>query len=137
MLVYDDYVEALEVAVKKINQAAAEAAQAELLTYTCEEVADRISLYLNLQPNEDGIFEFDERLVSIGARIVSGVFTQSKTNIAGTSVDSQITSVSDNGQSISFGDATRNYLATVADGELFGGCVELLKPYRNFNVVSR
>lgn len=137
MLVYDDYVEALEVAVKKINQAAAEAAQAELLTYTCEEVADRISLYLNLQPNEDGIFEFDERLVSIGARIVSGVFTQSKTNIAGTSVDSQITSVSDNGQSISFGDATRNYLATVADGELFSGCAELLKPYRNFNVVSR
>ena len=137
MLVYDDYVEALEVAVKKINQAAAETAQAELLTYTCEEVADRISLYLNLQPNEDGIFEFDERLVSIGARIVSGVFTQSKTNIAGTSVDSQITSVSDNGQSISFGDATRNYLATVADGELFSGCAELLKPFRSFNVVSR
>lgn len=137
MLVYDDYVEALEEAVKKINQAAADAAQAELLTFTCEEIADRISLYLNLQPNKDEVLEFDERLVSIGARIVSGVFTQSKANIAGTSVDTQITSVSDNGQSISFGDATRNYLATVADGELFSGCAEILKPYRNFNVVSR
>lgn len=136
MLVYDDFVEKLKEATKVINQSAAEQSQAALLEYVCKEIADRISLYLNLKPNDDNDFEFDPRLVKIGARIVSGVFTQSKSNIAGTNVDTEIKSISDNGQSVTYGDATRNYLASVSDGELFGGCAALLKPFRMCNVVS-
>ncbi len=134
MLNYDDFVKSMAEQVGTINQDSAN--DAELLQYVCEEVADRISLYLNLRPNTDGGFEFDKRIVKIGVRIVSGIFTQTKANIAGTSVDTTIKSISDNGQSISYGDSTRNYLATASDGELFGGCIELLKPYRRAHVVS-
>ena len=134
MLNYDDFIEAMAEKVGIINQDSTN--DADLLKYVCEEVADRLSIYLNLRPNEEDIFEFDKRLVRIGARIVSGIFTQTKANIAGTSVDTTIKSISDNGQSISYGDSTRNYLATASDGELFGGCIELLKPYRRAHVVS-
>lgn len=134
MLNYDDFVKSMAEKVGIINQDSAN--DTTLLEYICEEVTDRLSVYLNLRPNEDNVFEFDERLVKIGARVVSGIFTQTKTNIAGTSVDTTIKSISDNGQSISYGDSTRNYLATASDGELFSGCVELLKPYRRIHVVS-
>lgn len=134
MLSYDDFVKSMAEQVGVINQDSAN--DTNLLQYACEEVADRISLYLNLRPNADGEYEFDERIVKIGARIVSGIFTQTKANIAGTGVDTTIKSISDNGQSISYGDSTRNYLATATDGELFGGCAEILKPYRRAHVVS-
>ncbi len=134
MLNYDDFVDSMAEKVGIINQDSAN--DTDLLKYVCEEVADRLSIYLNLRPNENKVFEFDERLVKIGARIVSSIFTQTKANIAGTSVDTTIKSISDNGQSISYGDSTRNYLATASDGELFNGCVELLKPYRRVHVVS-
>lgn len=134
MLNYDDFVKSMAEKVGIINRDSAN--DAGLLKYVCEEVADRLSIYLNLRPNENNVFEFDERLVRIGARIVSGIFTQTKTNITGTSVDTTIKSISDNGQSVSYGDSTRNYLATASDGELFNGCVELLKPYRRAHVVS-
>lgn len=137
MLDYDSFVEALKTATKTINEASADSDKDSLLTYVCQEIADRISVYLNLAPNVDNTFEFDQRLVKIGARIVSGVFTQTKTNISGETVDTSISSISDNGQSISYGNATRNYLATATDGELFGGFTELLKPYRRVHVVSR
>ncbi len=133
MLSKDDFIEELTQETKVINQASDIDVDAPILNYVCEEVADRISLYLNLQEPEI----YDDRLVKIGSRIASGIFTQTKANIAGTSVDTSIKSLSDNGQSITYGDATRNYLATVSDGELFGGCAELLKPYRRLNVVSR
>lgn len=134
MLNYDDFVESMAKQVGVINHDSAN--DTDLLKYACEEVADRISIYLNLRPNAEGEFEFDRRIVKIGARIVSGIFTQTKANISGTAVDTTIKSISDNGQSISYGDSTRNYLATVEDGELFGGCSELLKPFRRVHVVS-
>lgn len=135
MIVYEEFISDVTEAVKKINSSIT-ASEDDLLDYVAEEVADRVSVYLNLQPNEDNDYEFDERLVKIVARIVNGVFIQSKSGIGGT-VESQVTSVSDNGQSVSFGDKTKNYLASVEDGELFGGFTALLKTYRRCNVVSR
>lgn len=105
----------------------------DTLRYVVEEVADRISIYLNLGCNE----LFDKRLVKIAARIANGIFTQTNANISGENNDTEIKSISDNGQSITYGDKARNYLATATDGELFGGFAELLKPYRRINVVSR
>ena len=133
MLSKDDFIEQLIESTKTINQASNEDEDLELVEYVCQEITDRLSLYLNLRKPE----VFDERLVRVGARLCSGVFTQTKTNIAGISADTDIKSLSDNGQSITFGDSAKNYLATVSDGELFSGCAELLKPYRRIHVVSR
>ena len=133
MLSKDEFIEELIEATKTINQASSVEGEDELVDYVCQEITDRLSLYLNLRKPE----VFDERLVRVGARLSSGVFTQTKTNIAGISADTDIKSLSDNGQSITFGDSAKNYLATVSDGELFSGCAELLKPYRRIHVISR
>ena len=132
MISKDEFIDELIEATKTINQSSDVEGQELLVEYVCQEITDRLSLYLNLPKPEI----FDERLVKIGARIASGVFTQTNTNIAGTSSDTEIKSLSDNGQSITYGDSAKNYLATVTDGELFGGCAELLKPYRRIHVVS-
>lgn len=133
MFAYDEFIQKVMVATEDINKAVQK--DENLLEAVCEEVVDRLSLYLNL-PAKKTVMRFDARLVRITARIVSGIFTQSKANVAGDKDDTQITSISDNGQSISYGDKTKNYLATATDGELFGGCAELLKPFRRLNVVS-
>ena len=132
MISKDEFIDELIEATKTINQASSVEGEDELVDYVCREITDRLSLYLNLPKPE----VFDERLVRVGARLSSGVFTQTKSNIAGVSADTDIKSLSDNGQSITFGDSAKNYLATVSDGELFGGCAELLKPYRRIHVVS-
>ena len=129
----DEFIEKLTEATMTINHASSEEEDMELVDYICREITDRLSLYLNLRKPE----VFDERLVRVGARLSSGIFTQTKSNIAGVSADTDIKSLSDNGQSITFGDSAKNYLATVSDGELFSGCAELLKPYRRIHVVSR
>lgn len=133
MISKDEFIDELIEATKTINQASSAEGEDELVDYVCREITDRLSLYLNLPKPE----VFDERLVRVGARLSSGVFTQTKSNIAGISADTDIKSLSDNGQSITFGDSAKNYLATVSDGELFSGCAELLKPYRRIHVVSR
>lgn len=133
MISKDEFIDELIEATKTINQASSVEGEDELVDYVCREITDRLSLYLNLPEPE----VFDERLVRVGARLSSGVFTQTKSNIAGVSADTDIKSLSDNGQSITFGDSAKNYLATVSDGELFSGCAELLKPYRRIHVVSR
>ncbi len=70
------------------------------------------------------------------ARIASGMFNQTNANVEGGDADIAIHSISDNGQSISYSDKVKNYLATSEDGELFGGFAKLLAPYRRINVVS-
>lgn len=100
------------------------------------EVADRISLYLQLQPNDDNNYMFDERLIKVAARIASGVFTRTAEDKSGTGGDLQIASISDNGQSVSYADNVRSYLSTADDEEVFGGFAKLLKPFRRCRVVA-
>ena len=115
--------------VKKLNEAASLPENAEILDFSTDEVADRVLLYLNREDLPVNI----ERIV---ARIISGIFNQSVNAKPSTSADSAISSMSDNGQSISFSNEVKNYLATVDDNELFAGSSKLLAPYRRINVVA-
>lgn len=115
--------------VKVIDNAASDASANALLEYCINEVYDRVLLYLN-----DTIL--DEALERVVARIVSGIFNQTTNSKTSTESDQAISSVSDNGQSVSFSNEVKNYLATTEDNELFAGFSKLLARYRRINVVS-
>ena len=115
--------------VETINATAAEASSEDILDFTIDEVCDRVLLYLN-----DTVL--DEALERVVARIVSGIFNQTINSKDSTNSDSAISSVSDNGQSVSFSNEVKNYLATTEDNELFAGFSKLLARYRRINVVS-
>ena len=115
--------------VKVIDDAASDASANALLEYCINEVYDRVLLYLNDTT-------LDEALERVVARIVSGIFNQTTNSKSSTESDSAISSVSDNGQSVSFANEVRNYLATTEDNELFAGFSKLLARYRRINVVS-
>lgn len=112
--------------VKQINRTIADE---DLLIYVVNEVVDRVLIYLNTD-------ELDSRLERVIARIASGIFAQTSNNLEATSPDVSIKSISDNGQSITYSEAVKNYLATAEDGELFSGFAKLLAPYRRVNVIS-
>lgn len=115
--------------VKKISDAASSEENADLLDFSIDEVADRVLLYLNRKdlPTET------ERIV---ARIVSRIFNQTINSKSSTTADLAISSMSDNGQSISFSNEVKNYLSSTNDNELFTGFAKLLAPYRRINVVA-
>lgn len=115
--------------VKVIDNAASEASANALLEYCINEVYDRVLLYLNDTT-------LDEALERVVARIVSGIFNQTTNSKTSTESDQAISSVSDNGQSVSFSNEIKNYLATTEDNELFAGFSKLLARYRRINVVS-
>ena len=115
--------------VKVIDNAASDASANALLEYCINEVYDRVLLYLN-------DITLDEALERVVARIVSGIFNQTTNSKTSTESDQAISSVSDNGQSVSFSNEVKNYLATTEDNELFAGFSKLLARYRRINVVS-
>lgn len=115
--------------VKVIDTAASDASANALLEYCINEVYDRVLLYLNDTT-------LDEALERVVARIVSGIFNQTTNSKTSTESDQAISSVSDNGQSVSFSNEIKNYLATTEDNELFAGFSKLLARYRRINVVS-
>ena len=124
----DDFIEAVKEAVKVINQTATDDT---LLQFVVEEIVDRVLIYLNYGVDD----EIDERLTKVVARIASGIFNQTMANVNNAGTESAVSSMTDNGQSISYANQTKNYLASVEDGELFGGFAKLLAPYRRINVV--
>lgn len=135
LLTYNEFVEEVKKAAPAINRATED--DPNLLGYVAEEVADRISLYLRLRPTPDNDYLFDARIVKVAARIVGRIFTQTKVNENGDKDDTQIVSMTDNGQSITYGDKVKNYLASSEDGEVFGGFTKLLQPYRKVHAISR
>ena len=100
----------------------------DLLDFVTLEVIDRVLVYLN----DD---ELDTKLERIVARIVSGIFAESSSNSSG-DLEHNISSVSDNGQTISYSDKVKSYLVSTDDSELFSGFSKLLAPYRRVNVAS-
>jgi len=114
---------------KKLNDAAADPENADLLDLVVDEVGDRVLLYLNSADLPENV----ERIV---ARIVSGIFNQSFNAKSSTNADSAISSMSDNGQSISFSNEVKNYLASADDNTLFSGFADLLARYRRIDVVA-
>ena len=115
--------------VKTVNTTAADDSYNDLLEFVISEVVDRVLIYLNDTT-------LDEALERVVARIVSGIFNQTINSKDSTNSDSAISSVSDNGQSVSFSNEVKNYLATTEDNELFAGFSKLLARYRRINVVS-
>ena len=100
----------------------------DLLDFVTLEVKDRVLVYLN-----DGVL--DTKLERIVARIVSGVFTESLESKDG-ELEHNVSSISDNGQTISYSDKVKSYLVSTDDSELFSGFSKLLAPYRRVNVAS-
>ena len=100
----------------------------ELLDFVTLEVLDRVLVYLN----DDTL---DQKLERIVARIVSGVFAESQESSDG-ELSHNISSISDNGQTISYSEKVKSYLVSTDDEELFSGFSKLLAPYRRVNVAS-
>lgn len=105
----------------------------ELVDFMALEMADRLSLYLNLDTDNPS---YDERLVSIATRVSNNLIQEVKDKVIGADVMSKVQSVSDNGQTVNFTNITKNYVTTALDSELFEGVANVLKPYRRCNVVS-
>lgn len=113
---------------KAINKTVASEDEA-LLDTVLGEVADRVMLYLNDT-------KIDSKLEHVIARIASGVFNQSRTESTSGAPTMAISSVSDNGQSVSYSSEVQRYLTSATDQELFTGFEQLLKRYRRINVVA-
>ncbi len=122
----DDIFNEIKVNVQIINKTATDDA---LLTYVIAEVVDRVLLYLNRDDLPTGTYR-------VIARIASGVYNQTMANVEDAGADQAVSSMSDNGQSISFQNEAKNYLATKEDGELFSGFASLLATYRRINVIQ-
>ena len=97
-----------------------------LLNFVIAETLERVQLYLN-----------SEVIPKKTERIIANVINTALVKIAneGTGVEQAVSSISDNGQSISYTNEARNYFATATDNELFSGFAPLLNRYRRVKVV--
>lgn len=134
MLDKDQFISKLKERLKVINIAVDNTENNTLVDFLAHEMADRLSLYLNLDTTNK--LQYDERLVSISVRVVSSLLQEAKDKVAGSNTETKIQSISDNGQTITFSNIAKNYIVTASDSELFGGVANILKPYRRCNVVS-
>lgn len=103
----------------------------DLLGFAVSEMLDRVRLYLN----RDDVPVLVERPIS---KTVSSIFNKYKKTGGDTDVEREVSSVSDNGQTVSYSTQVKNYLTTASDEELFTGVESLLKRYRrlNFNATT-
>lgn len=131
MLDKDQFISKLKEKLKVVNSITE---NNDLVDFLAHEMADRLSLYLNLDTASK--LQYDERLVSISVRVISSLLQEAKDKLSGSNTETKIQSISDNGQTITFSNIAKNYIATASDSELFGGVANILKPYRRCNVVS-
>ena len=104
-----------------------------LLDFVIGETIDRVLFFL-------GSDTLPEKLERILANIVNTNITRclkslerSKEN--GADIEHAISSISDNGQSISYANELKRYFTTASDEELFTGFTALLSRYRRVKVV--
>ena len=100
----------------------------DLVNFVIGEVLDRVQLYL-------GSETIPSKLERILANIVNTGLKKTSTNKSNECTDQAITSISDNGQSISYANEVRKYFTTTSDEELFSGFTNLLSRYRRVKVV--
>lgn len=110
-----------------------EQANTGLIEFVVGEVADRIMLYL-------GCDTIPAKLERVMANIVNTGLTRclkaiDLTKEGATDVDRAVSSISDNGQSISYANEVTRYFTTASDEELFTGFTALLSRYRRVKVV--
>lgn len=122
-----EYLELINPNYKKIEK------DEDLLDFIILEILDRVQLYLNSET-------IPQKLERILAKIVNtGLIKFSNENELykqeGTNVEQVVTSISDNGQSISYANEVKKYFTTASDEELFSGFTSLLSRYRRIKVV--
>lgn len=104
-----------------------------LIDFCINEVADRIQLYLNSDVIPTKIERIIANIVNTGLKKCLKeieIFSEG-TN----AVDQAVSSISDNGQSISYANEVTKYFSTATDDELFTGFSLLLSRYRRVKVV--
>lgn len=104
-----------------------------LLDFAIGEVLDRVQLYLNSESIPTKLERILANIVNTGLKkCLKEIEISSEGN---TAVDQVVTSISDNGQSISYANEVTKYFTTVSDEELFTGFTSLLSRYRRVKVV--
>lgn len=104
-----------------------------LIDFVINEVIDRVELYLNSETIPTKIERVLSSIVNNGLKKCLKDIEISKED--STTVDQVITSISDNGQSISYANEVTKYFTTNSDEELFTGFTGLLSRYRRIKVV--
>lgn len=104
-----------------------------LIDFAIGEVLDRVQLYLNSETIPTKLERILANVVDTGLKKCRKKIEQSKED--DTYVDQVVTSISDNGQSISYANEVTKYFTTVSDEELFTGVTSLLSRYRRVKVV--
>lgn len=101
----------------------------DVIEFCINEIIDRIKLYLNRD-------DIPQNLDKIIARIVNTSIKKCiNESILGNEVDNAISSISDNGQSISYNNEITKYFTNSSDEELFTGFTSLISRYRRVKVV--
>lgn len=104
-----------------------------LLNFAIGEVLDRVQLYLNSETIPTKLERILANIVNNGLKkCLKEIEISSEDN---TAVDQVVTSISDNGQSISYANEVTKYFTTANDEELFTGFSALLSRYRRVKVV--
>ena len=104
-----------------------------LVDFAIDEVLDRVQLYLKSDTVPTKLERILARIVNNGLKKCLKEIEISKED--DTAVDQVVTSISDNGQSISYANEVINYFTTASDEELFTGFSSLLSRYRRIKVV--
>ena len=116
-----------------INEKAQEVEKSnpDLIDFVINEVIDRVKLYLNSEKIPQVLERILAKIVSTGLTKTLKDMELSKEN----ETDRVITSISDNGQSISFSNEVTKYFVNVSDEDLFSGFTGVLNRYRRIKVV--
>lgn len=115
------------------NFDAIEENNAGLIDFVICEAADRVMLYLNSADVPAKLWRVLANIVNTGLTRCLKIIDVAKEGA--TDVDRAITSVSDNGQSISYANEVTKYFSTASDEELFTGFTPMLARYRRVTVV--
>ena len=104
-----------------------------LLDFAIGEVLDRVQLYLNSETIPTKLERILANIVNTGLKkCLKEIEISNEDN---TAVDQVVTSISDNGQSITYANEVTKYFTSVSDEELFTGFTSLLSRYRRVKVV--
>ena len=104
-----------------------------LLDFVIGETLDRVQLYLNCETIPAKLERIIANIVNTG--LIRSLKTLERSKNGDTDVERAITSVSDNGQSVSYANEVTRYFTTASDDELFTGFTALLSRYRRVKVV--
>ena len=104
-----------------------------IVDFAIGEVLDRVQLYLNSETIPTKLERILANIVNTGLKKCLKEIEISKED--NTAVNQVVTSISDNGQSISYANEVTKYFTTVSDEELFTGFTGLLSRYRRVKVV--